>query len=339
MHSKNLIDLQDTSGYIDITNIMAEDMHEYGDPYTTCSFKTEDGVRIFWKAEPGSYTHFGEVMASHIARQFGLRSSKYFFGKYRGVKGVITRDYKKENENEVLGRDFLIDYYKATHTDKKYKADHDTYNNIEFIYEALKYNVSVNKLTKVEATKILENLLTTIMFDIAISNTDRHHKNWGLLISDNGTRSIPVFDNGRCFNFYLTQKELLSWFAEYQKNPTKENLLKVDDYFKKQDAILTSALNILPEEEKYGGLGKPYLKTLEEFKQMFPAFFNKQLKNLYSLNFTKVFKSVEEETGVSIPGLAKTVAMTSYEMRYNAIKKHFGLSKDEELPKDENLQF
>ena len=338
MQSKDLKELQDSEGYVDITNIMAQ-YNNGNSPYESATFKADNGI-IFWKpALPNSFTHFGEVIASHIARQFGLRSSKYFFAKYKGFHGTISKDYKKENETEVLGRDYLIDYYKKTKDDFLYITKHESFNNIKFIYDALKHDVKNSQMSKFDASKIIKNLLKTFMVDMATSKADRHHKNWGLLTNNQKTRFIPVFDNGNCFNLYNKQKELFKLFDFYKQNPIESNLLNIENYFKDQDKALTPALSVLPKEEHCDGKDKPYLKVLEEFKIMFPAFFNEQLKNLYSINFTKIFKSVEEETGVAVPHLVKEVVLNSYKVRFNEIQKHFGMINEEYIEADKNLIF
>ena len=220
-----------------------------------------------------------------------------------------------------------------------YIKNHARYNNIEFIKEALKHNVEKNKMSKNDASKILESLLKTLMFDIAILNADRHNENWGVLIGKNSTRPIPVFDNGNCFNLYKKQRELLELFSSENSIPTQKDLVKAEQYLKEQNKLLTPSLSVLPMDEKNYLTGKPYLDVLQEYKQMFPALFNEQLKKLYSMNFSKVFNSVEEETGVAVPALVKTTIINSYESRYKEIQKHFGQTKEEVLEEDSSLIF
>jgi rRNA maturation endonuclease Nob1 len=227
------------------------------------------------------------VLASHLARQFGLRSTKYFFAKCDNVKGVISKDYKKENQEEIIPRDFLINYYK--HNDNKgYITQHDSLNNIEFITKALKHGVEIGEIKKRDAQSITKKLLKTAMFDIAIQNPDRHFLNWGLLKSDKQYKYIPIFDSERCFNLFLGVKTIQNWFKDYEINPTQKNLQKAKNRIKEINDICNPCLSILPEEDKHFEDGKHYLESLKEYKQAFPNYFNKQLNNLF--NFYKKYK-------------------------------------------------
>jgi|AntRauTorcE11897_2_1112592.scaffolds.fasta_scaffold00016_106 hypothetical protein len=339
MDSKNLKKLQDDKGYIDITELVKKSSKKHYSATNNTFFKTDDGVNIFWKpGEPRSLTHFGEVLASHLARQFGLRSTKYFFAKCDNVKGVISKDYKKENQEEIIPRDFLINYYK--HNDNKgYITQHDSLNNIEFITKALKHGVEIGEIKKRHAQSITKKLLKTAMFDIAIQNPDRHFLNWGLLKSDKQYKYIPIFDSERCFNLFLGVKTIQNWFKDYEINPTQKNLQKAKNRIKEINDICNPCLSILPEEDKHFEDGKHYLESLKEYKQAFPNYFNKQLNNLFKLDLEKAFNSVEYETGVKLPGLVKTVAKLTFDIRKQKIKKHFKLENTNEIKKDDSLTF
>jgi hypothetical protein len=347
MHSKDLITLKDDDGYIDISSVMKNDNIVIESPQVKQSFVTDDGVRVFWKpVEPGSFTHFAEVIASHIARQFNLPSTKYFFAKYKGVLGTISRDYKKPNETELLGRDFLIDYYKATHNDYKYLVEHEDYNNIIFVKKALKYYVENNNtkisLTKNEANHILEKLLLNYMLDIALLNADCHHKNWGFLLKEQDGKQklklIPSMDKERSFFLYLPNKKLLSWVGDYYKNKTHESFVKMQKLFQEESLECTPAFNILPEGDEYTQPGKPYLESMKELKELFPNMFHKLLEKFYEVNLPKAYASVEKETGVTIPPLVKFVVANAYETRYFEIKAQFGYP-NKTTQQDKALQF
>lgn len=348
MHSKDFIYLKNEEGFVDISSIMENVKLTYDTPMMKQNFTTDDNIRVFWKPRISkSFSDFGEVITSHLARQFGLPSTKYFFAKWNETKGTISRDYKKQTERQILGRDFLIDYCKEVSISPTIFIQHEKLNNIAFIKEALTYYVNKNKnnidgfsIAATDAEDILEKLLKNYMFDIAILNSDCHNKNWGLLVDDktNRVRLIPNMDKERSFLLYNTQNDLLQIVKTYYENPTKQNLDKMELIFKHQSKSHTPELNILPEEEHYGGRGKPYLNSMEELKQMFPNTFEKLLEKFYSLNLSKAFDSVEFETGVKVPQLVKLIVYNAYEARYFEVKEHFGKPK-EVLEDDKNLCF
>jgi hypothetical protein len=180
------------------------------------------------------------------------------------------------------------------------------------------------------------------MLDIVVLNPDCHHKNWGLLVDNSSenikVRNIPCVDKERSFFLYLPQQKLLSWVQDYYEQPIQENLKKMQAVFKENSKKCTPAFNILPEGEEYGGLGKPYLESMQELKTIFPNTFERLLEKFYHFNLSKAFDSVERETGVKVPKLVKLIAMNAYETRYFEVKERFGAVKEMQ-EEDKNLLF
>lgn len=320
MHSKEIGKVRDKDGRVDITPFFASkgDVNFYNG-----IFKTSDGQSIFWKrCQTNTFFDYGEVIASHIARQFGLRSSKYFFAKLYDFNGVIAKDYKMPGETELLGSDFLSDCYKQMNQ-VNFCPDTNTLNCFEFINKALIYCVQCGKMTEREATNILSCLIKQSFLDFAISNFDRHSGNWGLLKSQTGAyRFIPVFDSGRCFGFYHSKQTFADVINPYLQNPNKANACKMDSFFKGLDKGSNLAFGLKEKKQLYANQNTN-MQFLKGFQKMYPNYFDSLLLKFYQLDLKKVFASVQTETGVALPGYIKAIVVNSYETRYIQAKKHF----------------
>ena len=167
------------------------------DKYLVRDKSSSDGSQIKYFVDGKWYKvdYYGgegeaEYLASELLSCTNIDISKYV--KYdrliiNDMPGCVSDDFRNDEEEEfvtlyrlyknVYGRDL------ATVTSK---MDYD---------DAIMYVIDfVKKQTGLDITTYLAN---TFWLDSIILNTDRHFNNYGIIMSPDGYREAPIFDNGK----------------------------------------------------------------------------------------------------------------------------------------------
>jgi len=324
LHSKDFFSLQKADGFLDFYDLL-KNQKNFKLSFNSLCFETTDGVSLYWKPiKPNSYTHYGDVIGSHVARYFNLPVTQYFLAKVGDIEGSISFDYKKPNEKEVSGLKFIKEYKRTCHSARK----KEIFNDVPSIIEALNF-FSQDKqkehkyyLTKEQAKTISSQIISLFMLNTIILNKDCHNENWGLLFENKkGARLIPVFDFG--YSFYLEQDRRLiySWLEKEIKLPTKKNIKKVDDFFKESNEKRLVSLTMLPISHPLSFFQADL--EVATCKNIFPNEFKKNMKNINSIRIDSVFKDVEKETGAKLPRLVKMVVVKAYEQKRISLNNTF----------------
>lgn len=172
---------------------------------------------IFSKVEP-----VVEVICSEILDLMNIKHSKYHLVECKATETNLwnsqyvvcckTRLFTTDSLELISGRNF-------TNNCKDYESIIN--------YIGSEYKVDINNM---------------IIFDYLVNNTDRHHRNFGILMNtDTGTREFsPLFDHGfsLCSDFddsYLTEESLEDIYldCDYSKfccNCNKDQLRYVEDF-------------------------------------------------------------------------------------------------------------
>lgn len=120
---------------------------------------------------------YNELIASEIAKQFGIKCASCDIGTIDNNIVILSKDFVK-NKRFIKMEDILKEIYKV--------EDTDLYNNIEDVSYALKEKYSKD---------FKDNLIKMFLFDVLIGNGDRHSQNYGILVSDKTITLSPIFDN------------------------------------------------------------------------------------------------------------------------------------------------
>lgn len=138
-----------------------------------------------WKIIP-----YSELVACELAKDFGLSCCEYDLAILDGRKGVISKNFKKENTTYTRAENILTEFWH----DDRFIEEH---NNLEDIWDALEYRYQ-NHPNKREVIENLMNKIVSIsIFDIIVCNYDRHTSNWGIMENNEIIDIAPLYDNER----------------------------------------------------------------------------------------------------------------------------------------------
>lgn len=174
-------DLKNNSKIIDISMYMSQDI-TFGFDY--------NGTTYFYKYDE-EIIPYNELVAEELAKDFGLSCIDYDLAILNDKKGVISKNYQKDNVSYINGEDIIIDYYECK------GLDIDKYNNLEAIWDALEYRYKDFPNRKEIVANLMKKIVDIFIFDIITSQRDRHLENWQIIESEKDIDIAPLFDNER----------------------------------------------------------------------------------------------------------------------------------------------
>ncbi len=139
-----------------------------------------------------------EKIASELGNLIGMSCAKIDIGTYKGRIGSMSYNFLQEDEFLNEGVNYIQEKFPNYDRDRFF----DTVEN-------LKYNIQMLEQLNIDIVDILK----MVIFDALIGNSDRHHSNWGYLItyySKNKANHFfsPLYDNGSSLCSYVNDKDI-----------------------------------------------------------------------------------------------------------------------------------
>lgn len=197
-------------------------------PYTIIEVKPEwcldqeqmGSKRKFWYSEavgkprwlfkyareinPGvlSGEHWAEKIAEQIADKLGILHAKVELAVYQGSRGSTSESFISKDERTLVhGNEILRDVDVEYESSKHFKQ---TQHTLERIFKS--FNEIFEDVRFAEQTK--GRFAEYLVLDTLISNVDRHHENWGILLKRGERRQMgylaPSFDHASSLGRELT---------------------------------------------------------------------------------------------------------------------------------------
>jgi len=190
----------------------------------------EDDAKTRWLFKPVTFHHVGgelvakgddwaEKVVADIAALLQVPAAHVELARLGNERGVISRSVSAGGQlalgNEVLA-DLLPDY------PKELLHGVDDYT-VETIYGALRHVGAApppNAPPDVSAVDVMAGYL---ILDALVSNTDRHHQNWGVVVTAEGGRYLASsFDHASSLGFQLLDRERQDRLGTRDANRTVE---------------------------------------------------------------------------------------------------------------------
>ncbi len=144
---------------------------------------------------------WAEKIVSDLAQLAGFPVAVVELATMKSRRGCISRSIVENNEELVHGNELL------------WKAD-STYPRSKNFGERYSVEASLAAIRLREATTptgfgdAAVSFASYLLLDAWVSNTDRHHQNWGVLVRPDGrVRMAPSFDHGSSLGFNLADGE------------------------------------------------------------------------------------------------------------------------------------
>ena len=132
------------------------------------------GYWLFKFPKEDTGEHWAEKIAAEIAGLLEIECAKVELATFGNKQGSISRAFTDVGQELVHGNQMLARFIHDYDPEKTFGHSNHTLANIWTVME----NVFVENVAVMEAKR---RLAEYIVLDALISNTDRHHENWGIL--------------------------------------------------------------------------------------------------------------------------------------------------------------
>ena len=128
---------------------------------------------------------YSEYVASRFINNIGIRCHETWLGFYN-------------NELVVIMKDFTENKYKLrSYKDTKQSSEDTDLSTKEYTYKDVLYLIDKHtKMHKESKNWAIRQFWQMFICDAILGNRDRHHGNWGYLITPKGYIPAPIYDNG-----------------------------------------------------------------------------------------------------------------------------------------------
>ena len=246
-------------------------------------FNIDNNSYVF---KPTKY-RYNELFAYVCSKELGLESIEYDLAIYKGFKGVISKNYKKEGAKYIKGREILHAFYydnpeflKLLGIENTLNSDFcdainlQKINSLETIWIALEYYYD-----NIDVSNIMDKLVDLFIFSLLVNDFDKHSSNWEIEEYNNNISLVPIYDNERAF---LECDEILNLHVstdDFEKDPYRGSL---EEFIKKSDRTyidrLVNYYNIIYSEGKFDEI----INSIEEYTHtLVPKDIKEQLDMMY----------------------------------------------------------
>jgi hypothetical protein len=168
---------------------------------------------------------WSEKVASELCALLGLPHAQYEFAIWKGQSGVVSRSFAPSGGRLVAGNEVLVHLAKGYPKEKFYKVRQHTLRLVLAIIrqEPIQPPLNWNRFGAVQSA--LDVFVGYLMLDAWIANQDRHHENWGFIVSPQRIVHLaPTFDHASSLGWNETDK------TRIQRLTTKDKRRGMDRY-------------------------------------------------------------------------------------------------------------
>lgn len=140
-----------------------------------------------------------EVVVSEMCSIIDIPHAQYSFAKYKDLNGTVTPSFVPEGGRLIHGNELLVRAYKAIDIEYNEGTFYKLREyNLKVIHAVLK-NKDISPAFDVVKYDNFETafdmFIGYLVLDCLVSNQDRHHENWGLIVYDKMVFLAPTYDH------------------------------------------------------------------------------------------------------------------------------------------------
>jgi hypothetical protein len=156
-------------------------------------FKAET---LFKEARPQTGEDWAEKIASELCTVLGLPHAHYELAVWQGRPGVISPSFVPKEGRLELGNELLVTRMPAYPGRQFFQVREHTLCHVLAVLEEPSLQVPLAWAGMAGITTPVEVFVGYLLFDAWIANQDRHHENWGLVVTPERTRHLaPSYDH------------------------------------------------------------------------------------------------------------------------------------------------
>jgi hypothetical protein len=160
-------------------------------------YRSQAGDSFLYKeGRPDSGEHWAERIACEICELLGVPHAEYELANWRGRKGVTSPNFVREGDRLILGNELIaklvIQGYQSQA--KRFQARQHSVKMVMGLLRSTWINPPIDFQMPATFESAADVFIGYLLIDALIGNQDRHHENWGLILSINAaTKESKVF--------------------------------------------------------------------------------------------------------------------------------------------------
>lgn len=153
---------------------------------------------LFKWGRPKTGDDWSEKVACELCELLGIPHAHYELAAFKDQRGVVTENFVSQGELLVHGNELLAKITSRYPVKKFFKVREHTLNKVLAILrlEMVKAPIGSDSFSGVASA--LDFFVGYLMLDAWIANQDRHHENWGLVVSRRTVHLAPSYDHASC---------------------------------------------------------------------------------------------------------------------------------------------
>jgi hypothetical protein len=170
---------------------------------------------------------WSEKVASELCELLGLPHAQYEFATWKGQHGVASLSFAPSRGRLVAGNEILVQLDKAYPKERFYSVRQHTLRLVLAIIKqkAIQPPLGWKPIGDIESA--LDVFVGDLLLDAWISNQDRHHENWGFIVSPERTIHLaPTFDHASSLGWNERDSIRLQRLATRDKRRGMEQYLE-----------------------------------------------------------------------------------------------------------------
>ncbi len=256
---------------------------------------------------------WSEKVASELCEHLGLPHAQYDFAIWKGQHGVATLSFAPPHGRLVAGNEILIQLDKAYPKERFYRVRQHTLRLVLAIIKQKDIQAPLGWKPFGAIESALDVFVGYLLLDAWIANQDRHHENWGFIISPARTIHLaPTFDHASC----------LGW---NERDGTRLQRLATSDRQRGMEPYVERALSAFFSSSNSS---KPML-TLDVFSEaarLYPRAAQTWLERLTQISENDVRNIFDQIPKHRISDTAKRFAMKMLELNQKRLLKLGGVT-------------
>ena len=227
---------------------------------------------------------WAEKIACEIAEVLGIPHAEYDLATYNGERGIRSKKFNPPGSNMFFGNHLIEHIVNSSQATLEKGQRSQTISRVEIILKNIIQNPPLGWEKTERITSALDVFIGYLLFDVLISNQDRHNENWAEITIGSSEYLAPSFDHAAS----LGRNESIETMNE--RLTTKDEGRKIPTYVAKSKSWFYDKGKRLKTLDAFINLGYQSKKATLEWLERVEKMHDQQL-------FDIVFKVPDEIMG------------------------------------------
>lgn len=198
---------------IEVPDDADQSTEDMGTKYKFWYRHPELGRCLFKQARPNTGEDWAEKLTAELAQKLNLPHVRYELATFKSEPGSISKSMLSPNAilqhgNEILAS--LVSTYPAAAT---YGVRQHTLDLVIQSIDSPQVSAPYGWTLPTGVSSAIGTFIGYLLLDAWVSNSDRHHENWGFIVLENRFYLAPTYDHGSSLGRELLDSKRKSIFA------------------------------------------------------------------------------------------------------------------------------